>query len=182
MNGLVSRRTCPLVGAVAVVASLTLSTGVSSSAAASTTHAVKTPAVVFRSFDTFSVWGGYVSSERSGAFTSATASWIEPKVTCRDDESLYAPWVGIDGYGSEEVEQTGVQTYCGTGKPKDSAWYEMSPLGGVYYPNKVTAGDAITATVTSSGSTFRLTISDTTRGWTQTVTQSSDVAQHASAE
>jgi hypothetical protein len=181
-----SRRKLFPLAAMPVVAALPLFGGVTSGAAASTGHAAnKTHHVTYgnipRDFKTSS-WGGYVATGSSGTFTSVTASWIEPKVSCDNDNALYAPWVGIDGYENQTVEQTGVQTYCGTGKPVDAAWYEMYPASAVYYSNKIKAGDSITATVTSSGSSFTLTISDTTRGWTQTATQSTDGAEHATAE
>lgn len=178
------RRLLPL-GPAVVIASLALFGGVASTASASTGHAPLKVHVVYGSFDPnamTSAWGGYVASAAPGSFSSASASWIEPKVTCNSDNDLYAPWVGIDGYNNETVEQTGVQTYCGSGKPVDSAWYEMYPSSAVYYSNKIKAGDLINASVTASGSSFTLTISDATRDWTETATQSTDGAETSSAE
>jgi hypothetical protein len=181
MLGFISRRTLPMFGAAAVVASLALSGGVTPNAAAASHAAAKSPHIVYGNYE-LSNWGGYVASGTSGEFTSATASWIEPKVTCRNDNSLYAPWVGIDGFNDSSVEQTGVQTYCATGKPVDSAWFEMYPKNPVYYNKKVKAGDSITATVTSSGGNFTLTISDATEGWTETTHKTLSSAKHLSAE
>jgi Peptidase A4 family len=182
MLGLVSRRTLPLFGAAAVVASLTLSGGVTPNAAAASHAAAESPHIVYGNFDELSNWGGYATQGTSKEFTSVTASWTEPTVTCRNDNSLYAPWVGIDGFGNETVEQTGVQTYCATGKPVDSAWYEMYPKNPVYYNKKVKAGDAITATVTASGDDFTLTISDSTEGWTETTHKTLSSATRSTAE
>lgn len=124
-------------------------------------------------------WGGYVSF---GSFTTATASWTEPSVTCTSSNDLFAPWVGIDGDGSSTVEQTGVETNCDNGSPSYRAWYEMYPAAPVYYSNSVSAGDHITATVTRTGTnTYRLDLSDTTKGWSQTVTKSLS-SKHSSAE
>ncbi|NKQ55694.1 hypothetical protein HFP15_22710 [Amycolatopsis sp. K13G38] len=124
-------------------------------------------------------WGGYVSF---GDFTTATASWTEPMVTCESSNDLFAPWVGIDGDGSSTVEQTGVATDCSSGSATYQAWYEMYPAAPVYYDNPVSAGDKITATVTRTGSSsYRLVVSDTTKGWSQTVTKSLS-AKHSSAE
>jgi hypothetical protein len=124
-------------------------------------------------------WGGYVSF---GSFTTATASWTEPSVTCRSSNDLFAPWVGIDGDGSSTVEQTGVETDCSSGRPVYSAWYEMYPAAPVYYNVSVSAGDHITATVTRTATnTYRLDLSDTTKGWTKTTTKSL-TSKHASAE
>jgi hypothetical protein len=125
-------------------------------------------------------WGGYVSF---GSFTTATASWTEPSVTCNSTNDLFAPWVGIDGDGSSTVEQTGVETDCSSGRPVYSAWYEMYPAAPVYYSGTpVSAGDQITATVTRTGTnTYRLDLGDTTKGWSKTTTKSL-TSKHASAE
>ncbi|HET6709991.1 G1 family glutamic endopeptidase [Amycolatopsis sp.] len=124
-------------------------------------------------------WGGYVSF---GSFTTATASWTEPSVTCTSTNDLFAPWVGIDGDGSSTVEQTGVATDCSSGRPVYQAWYEMYPAAPVYYSDSVSAGDHITATVTRTATnTYRLDISDTTKGWSKSITKSL-TSSHASAE
>jgi Peptidase A4 family len=124
-------------------------------------------------------WGGYVSF---GSFTTATASWTEPSVTCNSTNDLFAPWVGIDGDGSSTVEQTGVETDCSSGHPVYSAWYEMYPAAPVYYNVSVGAGDHITATVTRTATnTYRLDLSDTTKGWSKSTTKSLS-SRHASAE
>ncbi|EOD65326.1 G1 family glutamic endopeptidase [Amycolatopsis vancoresmycina] len=124
-------------------------------------------------------WGGYVSF---GSFTTATASWTEPSVTCNSSNDLFAPWVGIDGDGSSTVEQTGVETDCSSGRPVYSAWYEMYPAAPVYYSVSVSAGDHITATVTRTATnTYRLDLSDTTKGWSKSTTKSL-TSRHASAE
>jgi hypothetical protein len=128
-------------------------------------------------------WGGYAAT--GSGFTSVTATWTEPSATCNSTNDLYAPWVGLDGYGSSTVEQTGVQTDCSSGHPVDSMWYEMYPANPVYpststYP--VAAGNSMTATVTYSGSTFTLTMKNNTRGWTYTINKSLRSARRLSAE
>jgi hypothetical protein len=173
--GSVSRRTVSLFGAIAVAGSVSLLSGAAPVAASAAQH------VAFGDFLT-SNWAGYIAPGSNGQFTTVTASWVEPSVTCLKDADLYAPWVGIDGYGDTTVEQTGVQTACSTGSPKYSAWYEMYPAAPVYYSNPVSANDAFTATVTSSGSSFTLTIKDTTKGWTKTTTKTLSSAEHLSAE
>jgi hypothetical protein len=128
-------------------------------------------------------WGGYAAT--GSGFTSVAASWTEPRATCNSSNDLYAPWVGIDGYGTSTVEQTGVATDCSSGSPVDQAWYEMYPANPVYlslssYP--VSAGDAISASVTYAGSRrYTLKLTDSTRGWTYSTTKSLS-AQRASAE
>ena len=124
-------------------------------------------------------WSGWVV--RGSGFYSVSASWVEPAVTCNSSNDLYAPWVGIDGYGSSSVEQTGVATDCSAGYPVYQAWYEMYPKAPVYYNNTVRANDSFTASVTRSGTNYTLKITDNTQGWTQTVTKSYNGA-NASAE
>ena len=128
-------------------------------------------------------WGGYAAT--GSGFTSVSATWVEPAATCHSTNDLYAPWVGLDGYGSSTVEQTGVATDCSSGSPVDEMWYEMYPANPVYpststYP--VSAGNTIHASVTYSGSTFTLKLQNVTRGWTYTVSKSLRSARRLSAE
>ncbi|MCL2729812.1 MAG: G1 family endopeptidase [Actinomycetia bacterium] len=128
-------------------------------------------------------WGGYAAT--GSGFTPVSAAWTEANATCNSTNDLYAPWVGIDGYGSSTVEQTGVATDCSSGKPVHQAWYEMYPASPVYlslssYP--VSAGDQISASVTYAGSNkYTLKLADSTRGWTYTTSKSLS-AQRTSAE
>ncbi|MFC1433921.1 G1 family glutamic endopeptidase [Streptacidiphilus sp. N1-3] len=118
-----------------------------------------------------SPWGGYVAT--GSGFRSVTGSWTEPAVTCTSRNNLFAPWVGIDGYGSQTVEQTGVETSCSSGRPVYRAWYEMYPAQPVYLGNAVSVGDSFTGSVTTtSGSgSYKITLTDNTKGWTYTTTQ-----------
>jgi hypothetical protein len=124
-------------------------------------------------------WGGYIAQ---GNFTDISGSWTMPDVTCNSSNDLYAPWIGIDGYGSQTVEQTGVQVDCSNGSPEYSGWYEMYPAAPRYFNEPVDAGDTFTASVVDNGGgAYSLKLSDTTKGWTQTA-QSSLSAEDASAE
>lgn len=124
-------------------------------------------------------WGGYIATGQT--FTSITGSWVEPRVDC-SKSALYAPWVGLDGYNDQTVEQTGVQTECVGGKAEVSAWYEMYPASPVYYSNPASIGDRFTASVQYLGNnSYQLSLTDHTKGWTQSVTKSIP-AQNASAE
>ena len=127
-------------------------------------------------------WSGAAKS--GSGFYSVTSTWTEPAVTCNSTNDLMAPWVGIDGYGSSTVEQTGVATDCSSGRPVYQAWYEMYPANPVYYSLSsypVAAGDRFTGTVTRSGTTYTLKLVNTTRGWTATKIASMS-ASNASAE
>src|SRR5579859_2350124 len=54
-------------------------------------------------------WSGYAgTSSTSGAFTSVSASWVQPSGLCNGRGQQYAAfWVGLDGFSSSTVEQTG---------------------------------------------------------------------------
>ena len=125
-------------------------------------------------------WSGY--AVHASGFHSVVANWVEPSVTCNSRRDLFAPWVGIDGYGSRTVEQTGVATDCSSGHPEYAGWYEMYPQAPVYYSNAVSAGDHITARVTRNGTSYTLVLTDHTKGWTKTTVKSLSTARNVSAE
>ncbi|MBV6702039.1 G1 family glutamic endopeptidase [Kitasatospora aureofaciens] len=126
------------------------------------------------------VWGGYVA--QGSGFQSISGSWTMPTVQCNTSNDLFAPWVGIDGYGSQTVEQTGVQVDCSSGSPVYSAWYEMYPAPPQYFSDPVDAGDSFTASVVNDGgSGYTLQITDTTKGWTESTRQQLN-GQNVSAE
>lgn len=120
-------------------------------------------------------WSGYAATGANGAFTSVSATWTEPTATCtssgrhRSTDSYAAFWVGLDGYSSDSVEQTGSDSDCDGTTPDYYGWYEMYPADPVYYTNTVKPGDAMSASVTFSGTdTYTLVLKDSTQGWTQT--------------
>lgn len=124
-------------------------------------------------------WGGYVTQ---GSFTKVTGSWTQPHVVCRSNKDMFAPWVGLDGWGSRTVEQAGVQTDCSSGSPVSTAWYEMYPAQPVYWQDPVSEGDSMTATVTSDGAGgYSLALTNNTKGWTEHVKKTLQ-AQNVSAE
>ncbi|MER5639993.1 G1 family glutamic endopeptidase [Kitasatospora sp. NPDC002227] len=126
-------------------------------------------------------WAGYAAT--GAKFTSVSASWIQPEAHCTDQDTYSAFWVGLDGDGSESVEQTGSSADCSGGLPQYYAWYEMYPAYPVGYTDTVEAGDHFTAGVTATtGGGFTLTISDETQGWSHTEHKTLRGAALASAE
>jgi hypothetical protein len=127
-------------------------------------------------------WSGYAVTGGTGAFKSVSASWVEPKASCNGTK--YAGfWVGLEGYNSDSVEQTGSDSDCTGSSPTYYGWYEMYPANPVYYTNTVDAGDHFTASVTFSGTdTYTLVLKDVTRGWTHTVKKTSSGDARSSAE
>jgi hypothetical protein len=130
---------------------------------------------------TSSNWSGYAST--SGPFSSVSASWTQPSVTCNQKTAYSSFWVGIDGDGSNTVEQTGSEADCRRGTPVYFAWYEMYPATPVNFSNPVRPGDRFNASVTATTSdVFTLTLNDATEGWTQTEKLSLSSAERFSAE
>jgi hypothetical protein len=128
-------------------------------------------------------WAGYASAGNAGAFTSVSASWAEPAVTCTATNTFSSFWVGLDGDGTNSVEQTGAEADCNGGAATYQGWFEMFPNAPVFYNNPVAPGDAMSASVVANGGgAFTLTLTDSTQGWTQTTSQTSNTAQLGSAE
>ena len=102
------------------------------------------------------------------SFTKATGSWIEPVVKCnsRADTEWAVFWVGIDGWGSDTVEQIGTYAYCSEGRVQHAAWWEFYPTNDIQTISTMTvkAGDRIATSVTFTGSEFVLEIKDETTG------------------
>jgi hypothetical protein len=74
------------------------------------------------------IWAGYGVEGTPGSFTDVTASWAVPAVQCPDAATSYSAfWAGLDGDGSNTVEQIGTESDCIDGQPKYFAWYEMYP-------------------------------------------------------
>jgi hypothetical protein len=130
-------------------------------------------------------WSGYAVTGPAGSVTSAAGSWKVPTVTCSSTSTSYvAFWVGIDGYSSGTVEQTGTMAECSRGSPSYFAWYE-------FYPNPsfeittiaVSPGDTVSASVAYLGSSqFKTTIEDTTTGASYSTSAIVSSAQESSAE
>ncbi len=132
-------------------------------------------------------WSGYAVTGANGAFNSVSASWKEPTATCsgnRKRTRQYSSfWVGLDGYSSNSVEQTGTDADCVGTSPSYYGWYEMYPAYPVNFSNPVSPGDAMSASVTFSGTqTYTLVLKDSTKGWTQTITKNQTGLARSSAE
>jgi hypothetical protein len=130
---------------------------------------------------TSSNWSGYAVTGTS--FTSAKASWIVPTATCSSGDQYAAFWVGLDGYTSTTVEQTGTDSDCDGSRPSYYAWYE-------FYPNPsfnissltIKPGDHMSASVVYNGSEFTITIEDVTTGKSYTKSSKVSGASRSSAE
>ncbi len=126
-------------------------------------------------------WSGYAASGASGSFTSVSASWTEPAGTCSSGDQYSSFWVGLDGYNSNSVEQTGSEVDCVGRTAEYYSWYEMYPAYPVNFSNAVSPGDHFTGSVTYNGGRYTLVLKDTTKGWSHTLTVSGSDA-NSSAE
>jgi len=129
-------------------------------------------------------WSGYAATGGNGSFSSVSASWTEPTAKCTSNSDKYAAfWVGLDGYNSDSVEQTGTDSDCAGRTPDYYGWYEMYPAYPVNFSNPVSPHDHMTASVTFSGSeTYTLVLKDTSKGWTQTIVKNQAGLVRSSAE
>ncbi|WP_207892392.1 G1 family glutamic endopeptidase [Streptacidiphilus pinicola] len=99
-------------------------------------------------------WSGFAAT--GGGFTSISASW---------------------------VEQTGSEVDCSGGSPQYYSWYEMYPAYPTNFSNTVKPGDHFTGSVTYNGSgKFTMKLSDTTQGWSRSVSKTYSPAQRYSVE
>jgi hypothetical protein len=132
-------------------------------------------------------WSGYAVSGSNGQFTSVSASWTQPAATCagtgRRNQTFSSFWVGLDGFSSNSVEQTGTEADCQGRTASYFGWFEMFPANPVNFRNPVRPGDSFSASVTFSGTeTFTLILTDHTQGWTQDITQNQTGLDRSSAE
>ncbi len=128
-------------------------------------------------------WSGW--DVTGGTSSAVAASWTVPAVTCTAGETSYsADWVGLDGDGSDSVEQIGTSSDCDGGTPVYSSWYEFYPSASVSLASRVRPGDRVSASVTAvpHSDDFTLRLTDTTGKWTVTRTAASPEGTGASAE
>ena len=112
-----------------------------------------------------------------------SAGWVEPTGHCASGGTFSSFWVGLDGFTSPTVEQTGSEVDCRAGRARYFAWFEMFPDPPVNFSNPVRPGDHFTGSVTFTGSgRYTLVLKDTTQGWSHTVQKTRNAAKNASAE
>ncbi len=130
-------------------------------------------------------WAGYAVTGAAGSVSDVKGSWIVPAIqgACPATNQYSSFWVGIDGFNSNTVEQTGTDSDCRSGTPTYYAWYEFYP-----HPSKlissiaVSAGDVISAEALYSGGRFTVTLQDLTKGTSFSAFAKVGKAQRSSAE
>ena len=126
-------------------------------------------------------WSGYAAHGKT--YKKISASWAEPTGHCTSSGTFSSFWVGLDGFTSPTVEQTGSEVDCSAGRASYFAWFEMFPAPPVNFSNPVRPGDHFTGSVTFTGSGhYTLVLKDTTQGWSHTVHKTRNAARRSSAE
>ncbi len=130
-------------------------------------------------------WSGFAVTGSSGSVSDAKGSWVVPAIqgTCPGTNQYSSFWVGIDGFNSGTVEQTGTDSDCQNGVPTYYAWYEFYPHPS-FLINSMTVhpGDRISADASFNGKSFVVTITDTTTSQTFSTSARVRGAQRSSAE
>lgn len=121
-------------------------------------------------------WSGYVAAKNiinpvSKTVNGVAGIWAVPAIYPSAIPTYSAIWVGIDGFGSNTVEQIGTGQDFINGVPYYYAWFEMYPNSSFSIRNfPVVPGDVIGAAVVFAGNgTFALAIANYTRGVSFTV-------------
>jgi hypothetical protein len=127
-------------------------------------------------------WSGYavIGSE----FTQVRGSWIVPSVDCSGGaNSSVSFWVGLDGWNSPTVEQTGTDSDCDGLTPTYYAWYEFAPRQGVTITSvPVKPGDKMSGEVYYDGSRFFVSMTNQTTGESYSTNWDVPGAERTSAE
>src|SRR5262249_55172375 len=147
------------------------------------------PAVVVHHRDgswNSSNWSGYAVTGANGSVTDVRGSWVVPAVTCPGGANQYASfWVGIDGFSSNTVEQTGTDSDCQNGTPTYYAWFEFYPHPSFLVNNfSVQPNDVISAVVhyDSGRRQFTVTLTNSRTGQVFSTSTRVNSAQRSSAE
>jgi len=126
-------------------------------------------------------WSGYAAVAKTNvALRYVTSTFTVPSINCSKvaigsaGQTYAAEWVGLDGFNSTTVEQTGVDSFCdsSSGPATNQAWYEMYPLDPVVFSG-VSPGDKIWVSVyyNTSTSEYQLFLDDETTGSTMQTDQ-----------
>jgi hypothetical protein len=138
-------------------------------------------------------WAGYVVAAAEYSVTSVQAEWVQPSFhgSCAAlyNASSVAFWVGVDGWGSNTVEQIGTEIDCTSvlwiQDVSIYAWYEFYPESSVTISMTIHPGDEVIAEaayLATATPTFALSIVDVTTGHSFAVFKTGFVAERTSAE
>jgi Peptidase A4 family len=103
---------------------------------------------------TSSNWAGYVATGRNGRFTVVRGHWTVQRTACSESGTAsYSEWVGLDGFDSGDLLQTGTAVHCTRGRSQMVAWWEAVPILAEQDEFRVSPGDQIDALVRYASAT-----------------------------
>jgi hypothetical protein len=111
-------------------------------------------------------WAGYVASGKT--FSSVAGAWTQPTVSANPSsaQSYSAAWVGLGGASgqSQTLEQIGTAADYSNGHAEYYAWYELPPSTQVRLNIAIHPADKITAKVSVSAASVKVSLADQTTG------------------
>ena len=137
-------------------------------------------------------WAGYAATAHG--VQDVTGEWTVPTVDCTQapEASAVGIWVGIDGFGNEQLVKAGVGVTCASpaAPPCYYAFTEVRPgtehpIPGTGCSGSVSPGDDISVDVTNSpfgSSTFVATITDNGNALVPPITLTAQTKRDKSAE
>jgi hypothetical protein len=132
-------------------------------------------------------WSGYADDNTAhNTYSKVSGSWTQPGITCSSEDQIAVFWVGIDGWNSSTVEQSGTYAQCYRGTAHYYTWWEMYPSNFIQLVGTtVKPGDKIAASVVRTGTSYALKVTDSTttaNSFSTTQTCAATVCRQASAE
>lgn len=113
-------------------------------------------------------WSGVADTGRT--YTSVKGSWTVPTVKAAPGNRFASDWVGIGGFSTGDLIQSGTSEQMVGGVAQYNAWTEILPAAEVVIPGfTIHPGDAMTVTVKKgAGNKWTITVVDATSGQTFT--------------
>ncbi len=111
-------------------------------------------------------WSGQVLT--GGTYTGVAGSWVVPSVVPSFSDEYSATWIGIDGFSSATLVQTGTSQSTSAGNNTYFAWVELLPGAALPIGSApVFPGDLMQAVIQeTSANVWTIGIQDITQSWT----------------
>ncbi len=160
--GFLMRRVLILLAAGPLAGLAALSSSAPPIAAAAVTHGALHPvAGAVSALVQSTNWSGVAVT--GGAYTRATGSWVVPTVKVTTGNRYAADWVGIGGYGSGDLIQSGTSEEIVSGHANYYAWTEILPAPESKISLAVRPGDSVTVDVAEASlGSWTITVSNHT--------------------
>ena len=113
----------------------------------------------------FRNWAGYVVSRDDVRITEIHGAWVQPAVRCDSVKKANSSfWIGIDGSGNDTLQQIGTEADCIGGQARYYTWWETIPEPQIQATLRVKPGDHMSASITSRGDRYTMTLRNETTG------------------